>query len=178
MEALRCASKMQVLGNRDKVAKMSQFDVPIHIQNILIQLNKILDVSMHRSRLLLKHFRNAISFFNGSYEQLSLAESCANSVASVYTVAKNAIGGRRDATTDEIMSEQQAASLPQSRFDHCSREEDATAFRTLNEEWIARYFTLEPKDRGNPGRSEGKILKQVGISSWSGSAIRQLAASL
>jgi putative acetyltransferase len=24
--------------------------------------------------------------------------------------------------------------------------EDATAFRTLNEEWITRYFTLEPKD--------------------------------
>jgi putative acetyltransferase len=25
--------------------------------------------------------------------------------------------------------------------------DDATAFRTLNEEWITRYFTLEPKDR-------------------------------
>ena len=24
--------------------------------------------------------------------------------------------------------------------------EDGTAFRTLNEEWITRYFTLEPKD--------------------------------
>jgi hypothetical protein len=44
MEALRCASKMQLLGNRDKVTKVSQLDVSIHIQNILIQLNKILDV--------------------------------------------------------------------------------------------------------------------------------------
>jgi N-acetylglutamate synthase-like GNAT family acetyltransferase len=26
-------------------------------------------------------------------------------------------------------------------------DDDATAFRTLNEEWITRYFTLEPKDR-------------------------------
>jgi putative acetyltransferase len=25
--------------------------------------------------------------------------------------------------------------------------DDATPFRTLNEEWITRYFTLEPKDR-------------------------------
>src|SRR5215469_4860492 len=26
-------------------------------------------------------------------------------------------------------------------------DDDATAFRTLNEEWISRYFTLEAKDR-------------------------------
>lgn len=26
-------------------------------------------------------------------------------------------------------------------------DDDATAFRTLNEEWITRYFTLEAKDR-------------------------------
>jgi putative acetyltransferase len=33
--------------------------------------------------------------------------------------------------------------------------EDMVAFRTLNEEWITRHFTLEPKDRetlGDPGR--------------------------
>ncbi len=39
--------------------------------------------------------------------------------------------------------------------------EDATAFRTLNEEWISRFFVLEAKDReqlGNPG----KILSQGG----------------
>jgi putative acetyltransferase len=34
--------------------------------------------------------------------------------------------------------------------------DDATAFRTLNEEWITRYFTLEAKDRetlNNPAQS-------------------------
>ncbi len=34
--------------------------------------------------------------------------------------------------------------------------DDATAFRTLNEEWITRYFTLEAKDReilNNPAHS-------------------------
>jgi putative acetyltransferase len=28
-----------------------------------------------------------------------------------------------------------------------ARGDDATAFRTLNEEWITRYFTLEAKNR-------------------------------
>ncbi|MGH9588158.1 MAG: GNAT family N-acetyltransferase [Acidobacteriaceae bacterium] len=28
-----------------------------------------------------------------------------------------------------------------------AQDDDATAFRTLNEEWITRYFTLEAKDR-------------------------------
>ena len=35
-------------------------------------------------------------------------------------------------------------------------DDDATAFRTLNEEWITRYFTLEAKDReilNNPART-------------------------
>ena len=35
-------------------------------------------------------------------------------------------------------------------------DDDATAFRTLNEEWITRYFTLEAKDRetlNNPAQS-------------------------
>src|SRR5277367_2905086 len=44
MKPLRCAPKMQLLGNRNKVTQVSQLDVPIHIQKILIQLNKILDV--------------------------------------------------------------------------------------------------------------------------------------
>jgi hypothetical protein len=56
MEALRCASKMQLLGNRDKVTQMSQFDVPIHTQNILIQLNKILDVINAPEQTALKAF--------------------------------------------------------------------------------------------------------------------------
>ena len=40
--------------------------------------------------------------------------------------------------------------------------EDATAFRTLNEEWITRYFTLEPKDRETLNDPENKILKKGG----------------
>jgi putative acetyltransferase len=40
--------------------------------------------------------------------------------------------------------------------------EDAIAFRTLNEEWITRYFTLEPMDRENLGDPEGKILRKGG----------------
>ena len=40
--------------------------------------------------------------------------------------------------------------------------EDATAFRTLNEEWITRHFALEPKDRETLGDPEGKILAKGG----------------
>jgi N-acetylglutamate synthase-like GNAT family acetyltransferase len=40
--------------------------------------------------------------------------------------------------------------------------EDATAFKTLNEEWITRYFTLEPKDRETLNDPENKILKKGG----------------
>jgi N-acetylglutamate synthase-like GNAT family acetyltransferase len=40
--------------------------------------------------------------------------------------------------------------------------EDATAFRTLNEEWITRYFTLEKMDRETLGDPEKKILEKGG----------------
>lgn len=40
--------------------------------------------------------------------------------------------------------------------------DDATAFRTLNEEWITRYFTLEPKDRETLGDPEHAILLKGG----------------
>ena len=40
--------------------------------------------------------------------------------------------------------------------------EDTTAFRTLNEEWITRYFTLEKADRETLGDPENRILKQGG----------------
>jgi putative acetyltransferase len=40
--------------------------------------------------------------------------------------------------------------------------EDATAFRTLNEEWITRYFTLETMDRETLGDPEKKILEKGG----------------
>ena len=40
--------------------------------------------------------------------------------------------------------------------------EHAKAFRTLNEAWIAKYFTLEAKDREVLEDPQGKILKQGG----------------
>jgi putative acetyltransferase len=40
--------------------------------------------------------------------------------------------------------------------------EDATAFRTLNEEWITRYFTLEKKDIETLGDPENAILSTGG----------------
>jgi len=39
---------------------------------------------------------------------------------------------------------------------------DGAAFRTLNEEWIARYFTLEAKDREVLGDPENNILRKGG----------------
>lgn len=40
--------------------------------------------------------------------------------------------------------------------------EDGSAFRTLNEEWISRYFVLEPKDRETLGDPENTILRKGG----------------
>jgi putative acetyltransferase len=40
--------------------------------------------------------------------------------------------------------------------------DDATAFRTLNEEWINRYFTLEAKDRETLSDPENTILLKGG----------------
>src|SRR5690348_4186366 len=38
----------------------------------------------------------------------------------------------------------------------------AEAFKTLNEAWIAKHFTLEPKDREVLGDPQGKILAKGG----------------
>jgi GNAT superfamily N-acetyltransferase len=62
----------------------------------------------------------------------------------------------------QVMSENQSANLPQIEIRPLQAGEDATAFRTLNEEWITRYFTLEEKDREILGDPEGKILKHGG----------------
>jgi putative acetyltransferase len=40
--------------------------------------------------------------------------------------------------------------------------DDATAFRTLNEEWITRHFTLEKKDIETLGDPENAILRKGG----------------
>src|ERR1700733_4196628 len=62
----------------------------------------------------------------------------------------------------QVMSEDQSASLPQIEIRPLQAGEDATAFRTLNEERITRYFILEKKDRKILGDLEGKILKHGG----------------
>lgn len=41
-------------------------------------------------------------------------------------------------------------------------DEDATAFRTLNEEWITRFFVLEPKDVATLGDPKSAILDKGG----------------
>ena len=40
--------------------------------------------------------------------------------------------------------------------------DDSTAFRTLNEEWITRYFVLEKKDRETLSDPENSILRKGG----------------
>ncbi|HEY2359219.1 MAG TPA: GNAT family N-acetyltransferase [Phenylobacterium sp.] len=40
--------------------------------------------------------------------------------------------------------------------------EHAAAFKTLNEAWISKYFTLEPKDRQVLGNPQGEILDKGG----------------
>jgi hypothetical protein len=41
--------------------------------------------------------------------------------------------------------------------------EDRAAFRMLNEEWISRYFVLEPKDIETLGDPETMILRKGGF---------------
>src|SRR5277367_1904620 len=53
------------------------------------------------------------------------------------------------------------ANLPEIEIRPLEKGEDATAFRTLNEEWITRYFTLEKMDRETLGNPE-KILEKGG----------------
>src|ERR1700747_1050528 len=62
----------------------------------------------------------------------------------------------------QVMREQQAAALPQIEIRPLRAGEEATAFRTLNEEWISRYFTLEKADRETLNDPENKILKKGG----------------
>jgi putative acetyltransferase len=57
---------------------------------------------------------------------------------------------------------QHAVNLPQVEIRSLRRGEDATAFRTLNEEWITRYFTLEEMDREVLSDPENKILRKGG----------------
>jgi putative acetyltransferase len=55
-----------------------------------------------------------------------------------------------------------AANLPEVEIRPLETGEDPTAFRTLNEEWITRYFTLEKMDREILGDPEKMILQEGG----------------
>ena len=62
----------------------------------------------------------------------------------------------------QMSSVQPAANLPEIEIRPLHSGEDATAFRTLNEEWITRYFSLEKADRETLNDPENKILKKGG----------------
>jgi len=60
-------------------------------------------------------------------------------------------------------STKKAAFRPQPAIDmRAFRPEDAEAFRVLNEDWIAKHFGLEEKDRITLGDPEGQILQKGG----------------
>jgi len=61
-----------------------------------------------------------------------------------------AVGGERE------------VNLPKIEIRPLEKGEDTTAFRTLNEEWITRYFTLEKMDQETLGDPQKKILEKGG----------------
>jgi putative acetyltransferase len=62
---------------------------------------------------------------------------------------------------EEMVGGERGANLPEIEIRPLKKGEDATAFRTLNEEWITRYFTLEKMDRETLGDPQ-KILDKGG----------------
>jgi putative acetyltransferase len=62
----------------------------------------------------------------------------------------------------QMRSSEHAVNLPEIEIRPLQTGEDATAFRTLNEEWITRYFTLERMDRETLGDPENMILRKGG----------------
>src|ERR1700678_4525940 len=57
---------------------------------------------------------------------------------------------------------ERAANRPKIEIRPLEKGEDTTAFRTLNEEWITRYFTLEKMDRETLGDPQKRILEKGG----------------
>jgi putative acetyltransferase len=106
------AAEVQFLGNRDKISKVTELQIRIHTQTILIELNKILDV------------------MNKNEDTVSKRKSM-NPTRPISPI--NLQGSPGASPVVEIRS--------------LAPDDDPTAFRTLNEEWITRYFTLEAKDR-------------------------------
>jgi putative acetyltransferase len=105
-----------------------QFYIVIHIQNILIQQNKILDVIDREGQ-------------TADRELTAMA---------IREEEMQTSGGERQ------------ASMPEIEIRSLKTGEDSTAFRTLNEEWITRYFTLEKMDRETLSNPEKMILERGG----------------
>ena len=66
------------------------------------------------------------------------------------------------AATEFPCSDEPVVATPAIQIRELARGDDATAFRTLNEEWITRFFVLEPKDRETLNDPEGAILRKGG----------------
>jgi putative acetyltransferase len=109
----RCASKVKLFGDGNKVAKVSQLDAFIHMPNII-----------NRVRQDIGHIvRKQADWFPGRLSPMQI-------------------------TAIEIRELQP--------------NEDSSAFRNLNEEWITRYFAMEKKDRETLDDPETTILRQGG----------------
>jgi GNAT superfamily N-acetyltransferase len=62
----------------------------------------------------------------------------------------------------QISGGEPGVALPEIEIRPLEKGDDATAFRTLNEEWITRYFTLEKKDQETLGHPGKMILEKGG----------------
>jgi GNAT superfamily N-acetyltransferase len=62
----------------------------------------------------------------------------------------------------ETVPSDTTASAADIRIRQLQTPQDTAAFRTLNEEWITRYFVLEAKDRETLGDPENTILRKGG----------------
>ena len=65
-------------------------------------------------------------------------------------------------SSEPITNEIAVAASPKIEIRSLLLTDDATAFRTLNEEWITRYFTLEAKDIETLGDPQHTILLKGG----------------
>jgi N-acetylglutamate synthase-like GNAT family acetyltransferase len=120
---------VEFFGDGHEVPKVSQFDVFIHMPNIIIQCDKILDIS----------FSSRQTGFVGRLSPMYVRDNQAR-------IGSGSCGTHPPAI--EIRALQP--------------NEDARAFRTLNEEWITHYFALEKKDREILDDPEKTILRQGG----------------
>jgi putative acetyltransferase len=64
--------------------------------------------------------------------------------------------------TDEMLGATEEPAKVEIEIRPLQMGEDGSAFRTLNEEWISRYFVLEAKDRETLGDPENTILRKGG----------------